>query len=80
MSTLQDLELKSLVKDSPDTSYRRVNVIGSALDVVWDSFTVDYPSTTQEVYSFFSASSLVKTITLNFTDATKENLSSGSKV
>lgn len=53
MSTLQDLEIKSLVKDAPDSAYRRVNILGAAIGVDWDSFTVGYPSSTQEVYSFF---------------------------
>ena len=44
-----------------------------------DAATVDYPSSTQEVYSFRSggvAGSILRTLTVNYTDSTKENISS----
>jgi len=44
-----------------------------------DSATVTYPSSTQEVYSFRSggvSGTIVKVLTVNYTDSTKENISS----
>jgi hypothetical protein len=44
-----------------------------------DAATVAYPSSTQEVYSFRSggvAGSILRTLTVNYTDSTKENISS----
>lgn len=45
-----------------------------------DSFTVTYPSATQEVYQFRSGGiggTILKTVTLNYTDATKTALTNG---
>ena len=33
-----------------------------------------YPSATQEVYRFYEGTVLIRTITINYTDATKENI------
>jgi hypothetical protein len=44
-----------------------------------DAATVAYPSSTQEVYSFRSggvAGAILRTLTVNYTDSTKENISS----
>lgn len=47
----------------------------------WDYFSVAYPSATQEVYTFKTGGSggtTVATVTLNYTDSTKEFLSNGA--
>lgn len=46
----------------------------------WDSFDVTFPSPTQEVYTFSLASSVVRIVTLNYTDASKKNLAGGTRV
>lgn len=46
----------------------------------WDSFTVAYPTPTTEIYTFTLASNVVRVVTLNYTDETKKDLASGSKV
>lgn len=48
--------------------------------IVWKSFAVTYPSTTQEVYTFYAnndKTDALVTVTLNYTDATKEDLLDG---
>lgn len=57
------------------------NVAGMVSET-YDYFSVAYPTTTQEVYTFKTGGSggtTVCTITLNYTDATKANLSNGAK-
>lgn len=55
-------------------------IVGSGLiplSVAYDYVSVAYPSATQEVYSFRSGGSggtLTTTITINYTDSTKDNL------
>ena len=48
----------------------------------WKSVSVSYPTSTQEIYSYYSDSNLtgsvVGTLTINYTDATKTNLASWS--
>ena len=48
--------------------------------VVWKSFEVTYPSVTQEIYTFYSENNktgALVTVTLNYTDSTKEDLLDG---
>lgn len=61
---------------------RTYNVAG-LLSETYDYFSVAYPSATQEVYTFKTGGSggtLVATLTLNYTDSTKNFLSNGTKV
>ena len=44
----------------------------------FDEFEVTYPSSTQEVYDFKLATVTVATVTLNYTNATKEFLLNGA--
>lgn len=51
---------------------------GLLAGVVYDYGTVAYPTTTKEIYSFYSGGvggTLVATVTLNYADSQKENLS-----
>lgn len=67
--------------DNDPTSTKGLFVDASGFP--WTNFTVDYPSATQEVYKFYNGAvipgNLVRTITLDYTDATKEFLASGGK-
>lgn len=71
------------VTTTVDGQVQHVNVDSIASGFVipeYDYFSVAYPLTTQEVYTFKTGGSggtTVATITLNYTDATKEFLSSG---
>lgn len=42
-----------------------------------DSFQVDYPSNTQVVYTFYQGVTLLRTVTLTYTNAAKDELESG---
>lgn len=61
-----------------------VTTTGGLLDnIFWDWFTVAYPSTTQEVYSFYSggpSGTLVATIQINYTTSAKDVIASGGRV
>jgi len=49
---------------------------GSILDgIEWDNVAVTYPTTTQEVYTFSESAVTVATITVDFVDATKDQVS-----
>jgi hypothetical protein len=56
------------------------SVNGPLSGILWDNFTYQYPSPTQEIVSLFEGVTLKATVTLNYTDATKKYLSSGSVV
>lgn len=59
-----------------------VSVVGQLINFNWDYVAVNYPSDTQEVYTFRSGGSggaAVGTVTLEYTDNTKANLSSATK-
>lgn len=51
----------------------------TAGDIVWDTITPTFNSTS-DVYEFYLDSVLVKTITISYTDATKEVMSGVTKV
>jgi hypothetical protein len=73
-----------LVTSGNTTEYklRTFNVGGSLLSETYDYVSVAYPLATQEVYTFKSGGSggtTVATITVNYTDSTKVNLSSVAK-
>ena len=46
----------------------------AAVPAAYDNGAVTYPSATQEVYRFYEGTVLIRTITINYTDATKENI------
>lgn len=49
-------------------------------NLVWDSFTYDYPSDTQEVITYYLNGTAKRIVTLNWTDATKVRFASGNYV
>jgi hypothetical protein len=54
------------------------DLITSRLPCGADNFTVDYPSGTQEVYTFKLGATTVGVFTVNYTNATKENILDGA--
>lgn len=57
----------------------RVIPINGIVDVQFDAITVDYPSATEEVYEYRVgglAGTVVKTVTVTYTDASKVSLQS----
>ena len=45
-----------------------------AVKVDYDTIDITYPTTTKEVYTFTLAAASVRTITVDYTDATKESI------
>lgn len=69
-----------MVVVNPDGS--SVGAISSLTPSEYDYISVTYPSATQEVYVFKNGGSggtTVSTVTLNYTDSTKESLSNAAK-
>lgn len=76
--SVQDHGLEAIRKSTvaiTTAEYQLRTVMSSSLvNVAYDAFAVTYPSATQEVYTFKSgglAGTTVKTVTINYTDATK---------
>jgi len=57
----------------------KARMVGSLLDKPWDNFTEEEPTTVQEVWKFYQGETLVYTITLNYSDATKARLTDGAR-
>lgn len=60
-----------------DNSAFRVETLNAMIPSAYDAVSVTYPSATQEVYLFKTgglSGTLVSTVTVNYTDATKANL------
>lgn len=52
-------------------------ITGSAsVPAAYDNGTLTLPSATQEVYKYYSGATLLRTITINYTDSTKTVISS----
>lgn len=78
---VQDHGIEAIRKSTVAISaaeYQIRTVLGSSLvSVAYDAFTVTYPSATQEVYAFRTggiAGTIVRTVTINYTDSTKNNI------
>lgn len=55
-----------------------VHVVNKLIPQIWDYYVPTFPTATQEVHTFKSGGSggsTVRTITINFTDSTKETIS-----
>ena len=73
--------LKGAYSDA-DSAFR-VETVNAMVPSSYDYVSVNYSSSTQEIYSFKiggSGGTLVATVTLNYTDATKNFLSDATKV
>ena len=77
--SVRDYELQKFV-ESPTRSGKPAieAVIASKIPANYDNGKVLYPTATQEVYQYFQGLTLLTTITLNFTDSTKEQLDTWS--
>ena len=65
-----------------DNAMRHINV-GSLIKFDFDYYSVAYPIATQEVYTYRTggaSGSVVGTVTINYTDATKANVANASVV
>jgi len=49
-------------------------------DIEWDEIVTTYPSSTQEVYTYKLLTNVVQIITVNYTNSSKELISSVIKV
>lgn len=58
---------------------KKVVEVKTITEVDWDSFDVQYPSNTVEVYEFYKNSILKLRITLNYSDASKKTLLGGGR-
>ena len=56
-------------------------VFGTLLSgITWNYFSVEYPTTTQEVFKYYSGGSggtLLRTVTINYTDSNKTDILNG---
>lgn len=61
------------------SNWQRIsNAGGKLVSIAYDYIAATYPSGTQEVYAFYTGGSsgiLVATVTVNYTDSTKVNIS-----
>lgn len=55
---------------------KAVRCFNSVLASDWTSFSVAYPNTTTEIYSFKDGETVIKTVTVVYTDDTKDLIDS----
>lgn len=82
-SNTETREFDKFAGDSRDNTYIRTGQINSLVTEPYDYIAATYPTTSSEVYTFKSGGSsgtTVATITVVFTDSTKEVLTSVTKV
>ena len=53
-----------------------VENVNAAVPAYYTNGFVSYPSTIQEIYTFYEGSTLLRTITINYVDASKEKIDS----
>ena len=51
------------------------NVRNKLVNVEYDNVSVTYPTSTSEIYEFKQGGAVLQTVTVVYTDATKENIS-----
>jgi len=82
--SVKDLELKKFVESPPDSSDTavRVKISGGSGSLIsgieYDSISVTYPNALTEIFSYYInglTGTLVATVTVGYTDATKEDIS-----
>jgi hypothetical protein len=67
------------VYDKDGRNAKAVRTFKTILASDWTSFQVAYPDTITEVYSFYDGVNVIKTITVVYTDATKDYISSATR-
>ena len=76
-------QISQSVFDPTTDSLRVEPISGQIVTEQYDYIAVTYPTTSQEVYTFHTGGvggPIVATVTVNYTDSTKENLLNVSKV
>ncbi len=76
---VEDIAGKVAVRGYDDAVFKQLQVINSLTPSAYDSITTSFPNSSTEVYVFKSGGvggTTVSTITVIYTDSTKENLSS----
>lgn len=76
-STRADREFDRFKNVGGNTAVRIADEARFAAPPEADNFTVSYPSNTQIVYEFYQGVNLLRTVTLTYTNAAKDELSSG---
>jgi len=67
------------VHDKNGANAKAVRSFNSILASDWTSFSVAYPDTVTEVYSFKDGSTVIQTTTIIYTNANKSHISSVSR-
>lgn len=81
-SNLGEGQIVQKVYDPNNEALRVVPVSGAIVTEAYDYIEVDYPSATQEVYTFKTGGAggtVVATVTVNYTDSTKDFLDNVSR-
>ena len=73
---INTLEKAKFVDNAEGLPAVRVTLSGGMAPDVYDEVNVTYPTSTSEVYAFSLNSNLVATVTVTYTDSTKERLQS----
>lgn len=82
-SLLSPSQIDQFTYDADNEAVKVVPVAGQIVTDKYDYISVTYPSATQEVYEFKTGGSggtTVATVTINYTDASKDFLLNVSKV
>lgn len=76
----KDGKLNSVTGERISTTKYGLHVIAEAAGIAWDSIAVTYPTSSSEVYTYSLAADVVRVVTVSYTDASKETLSSVVRV
>jgi hypothetical protein len=74
---LNSTQIEQSVFDPATDAFKVEPISGTLVTEEWDYLAVTYPLATQEVYMFYNggvSGVLVATVTVNYTDSTKNNL------
>ena len=72
----QDKKHNQVTGERLSASKYALHVIAETSGIVYDTITATYPTTSSEVYTYTLAAVTVRVVTVTYTDATKEVLSS----
>ena len=71
---INSLEKSKFTQTDDGATAVRVAISGGMAPEVYDAVNVTYPTASSEVYTFALNGSTVATVTVTYTDSTKENL------
>jgi len=80
MVTYDDKLNEALVQKSPGISAHRVTLMDGIINFLWDYVEVSYPNTTTETYTFKSSGTTTGVLNVVYTDSSKANLSTVTRV